>query len=1483
MCEAYYCIMGCMKKYLFFLLLFASLGANAQLEYKFQHYSVNDGLSQNTVMSIMQDHKGFMWFGTWDGLSKFDGTQFTTYKSYPGDPSEITTNRIDFLYEDKFGFIWMQTYDGRFHRFDPRLETFRSLPDKIEAFSYSVQRDKYFLEANDGAIWIATKNEGLLCAISDPNDGSLEVVQYAPQTDRPLSHNKVNFLIKDLKGNVWVGTDCGLNAIDSLGQVEQFFPNAEKETNRFYAACPTEKSIWFGAEKGILWRYSYTTEQFERIFLGIETRVSDIEVVLQRYVVITTETAGFFVYDALSSSIRQFSKENNKDIHTNRFISVTQDSFGLLWLEADQPGIFRYQCMQSSLKLFTPKVDAAHASSIQPNLLIFEDINQRLWINPQGGGFSWYDRETDELRPFFNEPNTKDCRFSNLIHTAFADKDGNLWMCTYNKGLEKIVAIETQFQLYKVDKEQNTLTSNEVRSVQEMADGNIWIATKDGYTRCYDAQLQPMGVLCTDGSIQQNPQAIAFRQLVYAIFQDSKGRIWLGTKGAGLFLLTKNEATGAYSLTHFKHSDLNKSSLSNDNVYSIVESKQGEIWIGTFGGGLNKVVDNGGQIYFQHAQSGLEFYDLDKYSKIRCLLSDNEGILWVGTTAGLLQIEAEKAGRYEVYYSSKTLGVVSCLSDNNVHDIYQDKRGNIWIGTFGGGLNQLVKKATATEPAQFKAYTMKSSGAFNDIVLCILEDKFGNLWISSENAISRFDVENNTFQNFNVLSGASDSYFSEAAGVVFASDKLAFGSNKGLIVFDPIRILRSDDIPNIEFTRFQLFNQDVPVGVPGSPLKQSIGFTDKIVLNHNQSVFSIEYAALDMRTPDRIQYAFMLDGFEKEWNYVQSQRKATYTNLSKGTYQFRVKSTNKDGVWVNNDAMLTIVVKPSFWETPFAYILYILLMLALLFMVYYITMQFNHKNTEVEIERQVTDNKLRFFTNISHELRTPLSLILGPVENILHNEKISPSVREQLLVVQSNTERMMRMINQILDFRKIQNKKMRLKIQPTHIDTLVKNICANFNKEAQEKSINFTVQSTLNDTILWVDQDKIDIILYNLLSNAFKFTPDNRNITVKLDEDNEYVRLYVQDEGIGISKDKHNALFARFVSTSDTQKLGKFTIKGSGIGLNLVKELVDLHKGTIDVESAENKGTTFIVTFKKGKEHFDPQLVDFIVNDKMGSETASGEDLIDKHLAINLETTPKSQFTMLIVEDNQDMRNFLINLFKNNYKVLFAVDGKQGMEVALTNVPDLIISDLMMPEMDGLELTNALKSDEKTSHIPIILLTAKTAVESRLEALRFGADDYITKPFSPVYLEARVNNLLELRQKLQERYRNELLKLNPKKIEKDGVSPEEAFLAKLLDFMERNMDNNNLTVDDLVSEMALGRTVFFNKLKGLTGLSPVEFIREIRIKRAAQLLEDDRYNVTEVTYMVGMNDSRYFSKCFKAVFGMTPSEYKKNAKAKREA
>ena len=1394
-----------MRKTLFILTALCCY-ISAMAEFDMRHYSVEDGLSQNTIMSIIQDKDGYMWFGTWDGLNKFDGYRFTIYKSHPGLDS-FRNNRVEFIREDSLGYIWFQTYDGKFHRFDKTHEKFYFSPYSYPSIRYNAQR--LLIEPTTGVLYFAADNG--VVKIEEKQNGELSETYYQfPEGVQP------HFILCDSENKIWY--DCSnqliRRSVTSNDSTTFYLPSADADITITTSLCSSD-GLWFGCTHGKLWRYSLSNHSFEPVWLGNEATITCLIQLTQHELMIGTQADGLYIYNTLSGTLNQLADAGK----IGSVVSLTSDSYGIVWVENDRNGIFRYRTTDHSLRHLLPEIDLRYAP-LRANMLLIEDHEHNTWVNPFGGGFSRYNRTTDQLENPLSG-------LTNMIHTAYVNKQGELWLSTYETGIHCLSPRKEQFRMF--DMRHSSASLGEVRAMIQTADNRIVLADKD------------QEIVTSNGkslltSLPKNTDITA-----YCLMEEADGSLLVGTRYNGLFRLNNGKLTDISVATDGSH-------LNSDAVYDVLLTDNGDLYVGTYGGGVN-ILHNGTWI---NSANGWNNYPINECQRVRCLMSVGDTIVLAGTTNGILQIDVRNLQtRFTPY----------C----DVHCLLKHSSGDIWVGTFSGGLNRVIALATDSTPARFETYTVKN-GLRSDIVLSMQEDADGRIWFTSESTITRFDPASASFQHFSPFINTSNGYFTESKALRLSSGDIMMGYSNGYCVFSPERILRSEDVPPLQLTDFQLFNNDVAVGGSDSPLSQSISQTTEITLNHKQSVWSIEYAALDFFNAEKLEYAFMLEGLDKDWNYVHNQRKATYTDLHPGRYVFKVKSTNAEGVWVQNERTLRVHIRPSFWQTGWATLIYILIAFIVLIIAYLIVSRYNRLQQQVQVEKQVTDIRLRFFTNISHELRTPLTLISGPVDNILRTEKLSSNAKTQLEIVQSNARRMLRLINEILDFRKIQNKKMRLRIQETRLASLVEDTCGNFNKEAYDKHINFRFENLAPEAVVWIDKEKTDIIIYNLLSNAFKFTPAGKSITVSISEKTDFALLRVADEGVGIPREKRGILFERFSSHNEIENLAEKT--GTGIGLNLVKELVDLHKGYIEVESEPDKGTTFTVMFRKGKDHFGNE-VDFVNNnDVLPHKSDPMQPKLDT--VVVKQNLPH----MLIVEDNEDMRTFLQNIFNQEFTIHTAKDGEEGLALVRELCPEIVVTDLMMPNMDGLELTNHIKTEEATSHVPVILLTAKESIESRLEAMHFGADDYITKPFSAEYLKARVNNLLGQRQRLRDSYRNNLLTLQATPLTREKT-PDEVFLAKLLDFMEKNMDNNELIVEDMVSNMAMGRTVFFNKLKNLTGLSPVEFIREVRIKRAAQLLETGSYNVTEVTYMVGMNDSRYFSKCFKAVYGMTPTEYKK--------
>lgn len=819
--------------------------------------------------------------------------------------------------------------------------------------------------------------------------------------------------------------------------------------------------------------------------------------------------------------------------------------------------------------------------------------------------------------------------------------------------------------------------------------------------------------------------------------------------------------------------------------------------------------------------------------------------------------------------------------------VYTDSRNTTYILTFTGGINKVLSENLLSEHIEFKPYTTKD-GLPSDLVQSMIEDKEGSLWVISENALTRFNPEKETFEYYDKKYMQQELYFTEAAPVL-ENNQLLLGTDIGILKISPEHLQKSNYAPPIVFTGFK---------IQGTSQDLDINDLEELRLKPSERNVTFQFAALDYVAPESISYAYRLKGLEEKWNEVDNSRSASYINLPPGEYELQIRSTNSDGVWMEKARILPITVLPTFWETYWAWILYVVLFVLSTATIVYIILYIYRLRHQINIEQQLANIKLRFFTDISHELRTPLTLIASPVSEILEHETLTTNARKHLTLVHKNTERMLHLVNQILDFRKIENKKMKVLLEKTDVLSLLQKVMDNFRLIAEEKNINYQLETNQEAIETWIDQDKFEKIIFNLLSNAFKYTPANKSITVIANVESNRLIVSIKDEGIGIDLQKQQTLFQRF------ETLVKFNIlqPSSGIGLSLVKELIELHCGNIEVKSQPGVGSEFTVILPMNQKVYEGrENTEFILNDgnsvpaekkneiRPMVEIASMADITPSETAkeTNQISNEEDPVSILIVEDNVELRNFLSDILSESYRVLTATNGQEGLDQAREYIPDLIISDIMMPAMDGLDMVKNIKENREICHIPIILLSAKSSLDDRISGLEQGIDDYITKPFSATYLKIRIKSLLHQRKELQEIYWkawSEKLnntqettleeKLTPS--QPQIISYDEQFMQQVMQVMEEQMENSELTVDEFAQLLNLGRSVFYQKLKSIIGLSPVDFIREIRIKRAVQLIDSGEYNFSQVAYMTGFNDPKYFGKCFKRQMGMTPSEYKEN-------
>ena len=1459
-----------MRKLIFYISIFIfPFFGSAQYHFSFSHYTSDNGLSQNSITAIVKDKQGYIWFGTRDGLNRFDGYSFKNYSSKLENKLSILSNRILEIKEDKWGFIWIKTYDDIVYRLNTATEIFERIQSPNGGINKSKINEMFILPS--GRIWLTTFDSGCYAIETNQDSHKLIITAYNKK-NKKLKSDQVESIFEDKENNTWILTQNSLCLLENNGKTSYLFDNLS-----FINYIENEKRIIFGCVGKII-QYEKRTKTFNKIDLPNGESIVNLASFSPNNYLFSTQGKGFFTFDVLSSELKLFSVEKYPEMKTNNIQNIYIDRAGDAWLGIRSSGVLHFKPQTNKINYISSNINIGQISN--PNFLIFEDEKDLLWIQPYYGSFSWFDRVNNRLVPFNSVYNVDiNTLFSYGVNHVLSDSQGVLWISTNRgNGFFKCTFLPDYFNHHLLDNKSVYSISNETRSIFEDREKRLWVATKDGVIHVFNDNKQQIGTLNSDGRIKQGGNLDV---LVYGFFQDKKGIIWLATKRQGVFRLIPQSTKNTFKIERFTHNPNDPYSPVNNDFYSITQDNTGRIWAGSYGGGLHLIEELNGKIRFIHARNEFKTYPISNCSKVRQIFVDSKQHIWVATTEGIVVFKSnfKNYNNIPFIYYNKNESINNGLGANDVHNITEDSEGVMWFGTFGGGLNKLKTKSIVNNKFEFEIID-RLKGLPNNIVYTILDDKQGNLWLTTENAIVKLNKNSGFFEIFGKGNELENVEFSEASACLLASGEICVGSKSGFYSFKPEAVIRRVITAPLVFTRLLMFNKEVEVGGEKSILQSQLDKTSKIEFTHKQNVFTIEFATLDMRAPEKIQYSYLLEGFDKEWNNVQTKHFATYTALPPGTYTFRVKSTDSEGIWLSNERQIEIEILPSFWQSIFAKILYVFLILGVFLLALYIFITIFKLKNNVHLEKQMTDMKLRFFTDISHELRTPLTLISLPVDNLLE-EDIDPSIKEQLSHVRSNLDRVLMLINQILDFRKLQNNKMRLTIEEVDFGAFVSECSSNFIEMAQAKGINFKIENISNGVKVWIDPERFDSIIYNLISNAIKFTPAGKNIIIKTETTPNSAVLSVIDEGIGIAQEKINFIFDRFFSISTIRSL---TQKSTGIGLDLVKKMVDLHHATIHVDSQIDKGSTFRIEFKLGVMHFENEDVDIIVSDiKVPAEKFGETNDIDTPVEIAVFENEKLSPLILIVEDNDELRHFLKNSLKNHYRVAEAQNGLKGWKKVESLLPDIIIADLRMPEMDGMELTVKIREDKRTSHIPVILLTAVTDMESKLAGMKAGADDYITKPFNSAFLHARIENLMNQRKQLQQFYRTQIVSSKPdfSLPPLEVQSQDELFMEHLIQIMNNNIENFDLNIDFLANKLNMSRTVFFNKLKSLTGYSPVEFVREVRFERATEYITDTNLSVSEVSYKVGIDDPRYFSRCFKLKYGLTPSEYRvKHLKSK---
>ena len=1354
-----------------FLLLTIAIDIAAQPICQVKHFSVSDGLAQGNVMSILQDQKGLVWFSTWNGLNKFDGYTFKTYKTSQESKYAFGSNRMGTISESKYGDIWCPTYDGQACLFDVETEKFIDVLQPIELSTKQTNNVTRIYSLEKGIAWILCES-GYAFRVDEQLCKKGEGITLYSASNHNLKGYQIFNIYQDSEEDEWILTDKGVSIIGKK-TLDTDFP--------FQFITQIKETIYLIAENDKLARYDFHTKKLKFVDIPYPHHtINNVTTIGKDMLALGTDN-GVILYSILKNSFQQI------DIRTatqtsNDVESVYQDHLGDIWIFSKDPGIVHLNLVTNEKEhLFTPK-DEIIKHGRKSRKLIFEDNAKNLWLLPTEGNFCYYDRKERTLKPLLTDINNPKSIFSPLVRSYTLDNQGNCWFATA-RGVEKLCFFPQSYQFNLTDYEAET------RAFLQDSNKRLWTASKSNYIQIFAPDGNLVGYLSKQGNIIKEKQS--FYNGVYSILEDKDGNIWLGTKEIGLFQLKKTGANH-YSIHHFEHQTNDPYSLSSNSIYAIFQDSRNHIWIGCYGGGLNLLAQaKDGKVSFIHSNNELRNYPIAYGMKVRNIAEAPGGVILVGTTNGLLTFSNnfERLEEIKFYRNIRRPGDKNSLSANDIMHIYTDKNKTTYIISFTGGVNKVISPNLLNENIQFRNYD-KNNGLASDLALSMIEDTQNQLWVVSEIALSKFDPAKETFENYELSSIYQEFNFSEALPIINARNQIILGTDKGFLEVSPEKMRKSSYVPPIVFTGLK---------IQGHLTDHSIDNLEELELEPSQRNVTFQFAALDYVNPKGILYAYRLQGLEEEWNEADNNRSASYINLPAGKYQLQVKSTNSDGVWVDNVRTLSIHVLPTFWETYWAWLFYFILFILFTASIVYVLFYIYRLRHRVDMEQQLANIKLRFFTDISHELRTPLTLISSPVTEVLENEPLSPSAREHLTLVHQNTERMLRLMNQILDFRKIQNQKMKLLIEETDLIPLLQKVMSSFKLIAEEKNINYQLTSTIQSVYSWVDRDKFEKIFFNLLSNAFKYTPTDKSITVNITTKEKTVEIEVADEGIGIAVEKQHSLFQRFESLVKQNILQP----SSGIGLSLVKEMVEMHHGTITVNSQPGIGSRFTVSLPLQREIFEEDVqVEFILNDSQSSaphpvdSMKAPEEVEEKE---DLETNSDG-FSILVVEDNEELKAFLKSILSENYTVITASNGEEGLQHAVDDLPDLIISDVMMPVMDGLEMIRQIKENNNICHIPIIVLSAKASLDDRIAGLEQGIDDYITKPFSATYLKTRVASLLRQRKALQELYMNRLMEgkntssPDPLTPSQPQITPyDEQFMKKVMAYMEEQMDNAELT------------------------------------------------------------------------------------------
>ncbi|SDP29422.1 Signal transduction histidine kinase [Mucilaginibacter sp. OK268] len=1301
-----------------------------------------------------------------------------------------------------------------------------------------------------------------------------------------LSNNAVTCIYQDQYGFMWMGTYDGLNRYD--GDQFKIFRNIwgnsrSLANNHITAIGGTGNKILVGTQKGLVY-YNYADAYFYPEYYQPEQRIKKIRITANINAVIADNAGNVYVAaDEMGLLVYNRNLNLYKQVALNKKYNYNIQALAIankgLWMFVKDVGLCLYDIRKNSITEFNRQLQFASC--------LIDDGHNHIWIGTENGLYIC-NINTREINRF-NPPYSK--LTSDNIFNLSLDEKANLWIATNGGGLNILNTNTNKLSYIVTGEEKGSLRSGAVNAVYEDKESRKWIATLRGGVNIVDTENKPFDQYSHD-PFNKNTVVNNF---ILSFCEDELHNIWIGTDGGGLsYWNTKNNV-----YTHYVHNQ-DQGSLSSNFIVSLIKTYDNNMWVATFSGGIDAFNKLTGR--FKH-YTCYNTYAKTADKNLWKLYEDSHYRLWAGTTrGGALYLYNRKADRFELF-DKNLVDIHSLYEDQDgrlwagdythlikidtlnkkhqyftigyaIRSITGDELHRLWVGTEGGGL-LLYNPDHNT----YKRYT-QVNGLPSNSVLNILVDDNNNLWCSTYNGLTQYSPQNNKFTNFNVSDGLQSHQFNYNAALKLQSGKMLFGGINGFNLFNPDSIKIRNHQPGLRLTGLKINNIDVE-GNSSHTGYQPIVSLKKIILPYDQATLTIDYTALEYSFPDKIDYAYYLEGWDHGWNYVGKMKTAYYTRLNEGDYTLRIKATDTKGHWMAEQLIIKVTIMPPWYRTWWAYILYALIISAIVyaFWTYRVRqakLQFEIEiaNLKVEKEKELNEKKLSFFTNVSHEFRTPLTLIISPIKDLLNQNKGNT---DELNIIYSNARRLLGLVDHLLLFRKTESENTQLKVSKLNFVSLCNEVFACFIHQARVKKINYTIYCSCDQIDVYADLEKIEIALFNLISNAIKFTPNHGIINIIIQEDEEQVYFKITDNGIGINTDIGDKLFDKFYQIKDKN----YFRTGFGIGLYLVKVFIEIHQGNISYSNNVNGGTTFVMSLPKGKKHFaNEQLAEDItpdytyVNEFIDHDN---KDAIVQEKGINkLELFISDKYSIIIIDDNDQMRSYIRKIFAPDYTVFEADNGTVGFELIKKYIPDVVISDIVMDGMDGLELCKMVKEDPAINHIPVILLTGDATPDIMVKSIEEGAIDFLRKPFEKELLIARVKSVLRSKTELQKYFYKEITQKDATR----RISQEHKdFLNNCIAVIEQNFTDELFDVDVLAKEMSISYSTLFKRIKGITGQSVNNFIRFVRLRKAAELLIHTNCNVNEAAFQVGFSDMKYFREQFNKQFCVNPSEFIKKHRA----